>query len=118
MAKRVIGQKGDWPGIARPLSYTAIRGNQRKSRRMGQFGMGQPVRRLEDQRLVTGHGRYTDDISLAHQAYAYVLRSPHAHARIRGIDTKAAEAAPGVLADARSGEHTSGLQSHSQIVRR
>ncbi len=65
---------------------------------MGQFGMGQPVRRLEDQRLVTGHGRYTDDISLAHQAYAYVLRSPHAHARIRGIDTKAAEAAPGVLA--------------------
>ncbi len=65
---------------------------------MGQFGMGQPVRRLEDQRLVTGHGRYTDDISLSHQAYAYVLRSPHAHARIRGIDTAAAEAAPGVLA--------------------
>jgi carbon-monoxide dehydrogenase large subunit len=65
---------------------------------MGQFGMGQPVRRLEDHRLVTGHGRYTDDISLTRQAHAYVLRSPHAHASIRGIDTAAATAAPGVLA--------------------
>ncbi|HZS83001.1 MAG TPA: xanthine dehydrogenase family protein molybdopterin-binding subunit [Stellaceae bacterium] len=65
---------------------------------MGQFGMGQPVRRLEDQRLVTGHGRYTDDITLPRQAYAVILRSPHAHARIRGIDREAAAAAPGVLA--------------------
>jgi carbon-monoxide dehydrogenase large subunit len=59
--------------------------------------MGQPLRRLEDQRLITGHGRYTDDIVLPRQAYASILRSPHAHARIRGINTRAAAAAPGVL---------------------
>src|SRR5260370_32530158 len=60
--------------------------------------MGQPVRRLEDQLLVTGHGGYTDDITLPRQAYARVLRSPHAHARIRRLDTAPAAAAPGVLA--------------------
>ncbi|MGA3306635.1 MAG: xanthine dehydrogenase family protein molybdopterin-binding subunit [Stellaceae bacterium] len=64
---------------------------------MGQFGMGQPVRRTEDPRFITGHGRYTDDVTLPRQAAAYVLRSPHAHARIRGIDTAAAAQAPGVL---------------------
>ena len=64
---------------------------------MVKFGMGQAVRRTEDQRFVTGHGRYTDDINLAHQTYGYVLRSPHAHARITRIDTTAATAAPGVL---------------------
>lgn len=65
---------------------------------MAKFGIGQSVRRVEDQRLVTGKGRYTDDINLAGQAWGYVLRSPHAHARIRGLDTSAAKAAPGVLA--------------------
>jgi carbon-monoxide dehydrogenase large subunit len=60
--------------------------------------MGQPVRRVEDHRLVTGHGRYTDDISLTRQAYAVVLRSPHAHATITRLDTAAASALPGVLA--------------------
>ncbi len=65
---------------------------------MAKFGIGQPVRRVEDQRLVTGHGRYTDDINLPGQAYGYVVRSPHAHARIRRIDTNRALAAPGVLA--------------------
>ena len=50
---------------------------------MGQFGIGQAVRRVEDVRFVTGAGRYTDDINLPRQAHAYVLRSPHAHARIR-----------------------------------
>ena len=64
---------------------------------MGQFGMGQSVRRSEDQRFITGHGRYTDDINLPHQAYAFVLRSPHASARITRIDVSAALAAPGVL---------------------
>ena len=64
---------------------------------MGQFGMGQSVRRSEDQRFITGHGRYTDDINLPHQAYAYVLRSPHASARISRIDVSAALAAPGVI---------------------
>jgi aerobic carbon-monoxide dehydrogenase large subunit len=65
---------------------------------MGQFGMGQPVRRLEDHRLVTGHGRYTDDISLSRQAHAFILRSPHAAARVRRVVAAAAAAEPGVLA--------------------
>jgi aerobic carbon-monoxide dehydrogenase large subunit len=64
---------------------------------MGKFGIGQAVERVEDARLLTGRGRYTDDIALDNQAYGVVLRSPHAHAEIRGIDTAAAKAAPGVL---------------------
>jgi carbon-monoxide dehydrogenase large subunit len=60
--------------------------------------IGQPVRRREDLRLVTGKGNYTDDVNLPGQAYAMMVRSPHAHAHIRGIDTTAAMAAPGVLA--------------------
>jgi carbon-monoxide dehydrogenase large subunit len=64
---------------------------------MNRFGIGQPVRRVEDQRFLTGRSRYVDDIELARQVYAVVLMSPHAHARIRAIDTKAASAAPGVL---------------------
>jgi aerobic carbon-monoxide dehydrogenase large subunit len=62
------------------------------------FAIGQSVRRIEDPRLVQGLGRYSDDVSLARQAFAVVVRSPHAHATIRGIDAKAALAAPGVLA--------------------
>ena len=65
---------------------------------MDKFGIGQPVRRKEDVRLLTGRGTYTDDIDLPGQAHAYVLRSPHAHARILSIDTAAAAAAPGVVA--------------------
>jgi aerobic carbon-monoxide dehydrogenase large subunit len=60
--------------------------------------IGQPVRRKEDLRLVTGKGCYTDDISLPGQAYAVMVRSPHAHAHIRAIDIAPAMAAPGVLA--------------------
>jgi xanthine dehydrogenase molybdopterin-binding subunit B len=60
--------------------------------------IGKPLRRKEDLRLLTGGGRYSDDVNLPGQAYAYVLRSPHAHARIRRIDTTAARAIPGVLA--------------------
>ncbi|HEX2151791.1 MAG TPA: xanthine dehydrogenase family protein molybdopterin-binding subunit, partial [Stellaceae bacterium] len=66
--------------------------------KMGQFGIGQPVRRFEDKRLLTGNGRFQHDMTLSGQAHGYVLRSPHAHARIRGIDLAAAQAAPGVLA--------------------
>jgi carbon-monoxide dehydrogenase large subunit len=62
------------------------------------FGIGQPVRRFEDSRLLTGRGRYQDDVVLPRQAYAVFLRSPHAHALIRGIDADAARRAPGVLA--------------------
>jgi carbon-monoxide dehydrogenase large subunit len=64
---------------------------------MDQFGIGQPVRRKEDFRFLTGAGRYTDDVDLAGQAHLAVLRSPHAHARILSLDVEAARAAPGVL---------------------
>ena len=59
--------------------------------------IGQPVRRKEDQRLLTGKGRFTDDFSLDGQAYAAMVRSPHPHARIKRIDTAGAKAMPGVL---------------------
>jgi aerobic carbon-monoxide dehydrogenase large subunit len=65
---------------------------------MKQFGIGQPVRRVEDRRFITGHGKYVDDISRQRQAYAFMLRSPHAHARIGPIETAAALSTPGVLA--------------------
>jgi carbon-monoxide dehydrogenase large subunit len=61
-------------------------------------GIGQPVRRREDLRLITGRGRYSDDVNLPGQAYAVMVRSPHAHALIRRLDAAAAKAAPGVLA--------------------
>ncbi len=64
---------------------------------MNQYGIGQPVRRVEDRRFVTGRGSYVDDLVRPRQAYAYMLRSPHAHARIRALDTAAAAAAPEVL---------------------
>jgi len=65
---------------------------------MGKFAFGQSIRRREDARLLTGDGCYADDINLPRQSYAYILRSPHAHARIRGISTGKAKAMPGVLA--------------------
>ncbi|MBL6957370.1 MAG: xanthine dehydrogenase family protein molybdopterin-binding subunit [Rhodospirillales bacterium] len=65
---------------------------------MGQFAIGQPVPRTEDPRLLTGNGRFTDDVSFPNQAYAVFLRSPYAHADIRSIDTDAARSMPGVLA--------------------
>src|SRR5262249_46201134 len=61
------------------------------------FGLGQPVRRHEDFRLIRGQGRYTDDIVLPRTTYAYVLRSPVAHAAIKRIDASAARVMPGVL---------------------
>ena len=62
------------------------------------FGsIGQPIRRKEDARLLTGKGRFTDDFSLPGQTYAAMVRSPYAHARIVKIDTAAAKAMPGVL---------------------
>src|SRR6516164_4816083 len=60
--------------------------------------VGTPVRRREDFRFLTGQGTYTDDIDRPHQLHAHILRSPHAHARIAGIDTAAAAAAAGVAA--------------------
>jgi aerobic carbon-monoxide dehydrogenase large subunit len=61
------------------------------------YGVGQPVRRKEDDTLVRGKGKYTDDFSLPGQAYCWMVRSPHAHGIIRSIDTVAAKAKPGVL---------------------
>src|SRR5271166_6562589 len=60
--------------------------------------IGTPVRRREDFRFLTGGGTYTDDINRPGQLYAYILRSPHAHARIAGIDAAAAQRASGVVA--------------------
>src|SRR5712692_4907028 len=60
--------------------------------------VGQRVRREEDRRLLTGRGRYVDDVAAVGAARGYVLRSPHAHARIVALDASRALAAPGVLA--------------------
>jgi aerobic carbon-monoxide dehydrogenase large subunit len=65
---------------------------------MSDTGIGAPVRRKEDGRFLTGRGTYTDDINRPNQVYAYILRSPHAHAEIKAIDTAKAKAAPGVVA--------------------
>ncbi len=62
------------------------------------FGVGQPVLRTEDPILVQGRGSYADDVNLAGQAYAAIVRSRHAHGVLKGIDTAAALAMPGVLA--------------------
>ncbi|MDA0240410.1 MAG: xanthine dehydrogenase family protein molybdopterin-binding subunit, partial [Proteobacteria bacterium] len=65
---------------------------------MTRFAISQPVTQVEAPRLLTGKGRYTDDVKLARQAHGVFLRSPHAHADIVRIDTSAAEALPGVIA--------------------
>ena len=65
---------------------------------MGEFAIGQSVLRREDPRLLTGRGRYYDDLKLAGELHAAIVRSPHAHADIRSIDAQAALAMPGVLA--------------------
>ena len=66
--------------------------------RAAREGFGKPVRRVEDARLVTGGGCYSDDFNLPGQAFACFVRSPHAHARIVRIDTEAALKVPGVVA--------------------
>lgn len=60
--------------------------------------IGKSVKRVEDQRFITGKGNYTDDIVLPGMTYAYIVRSPYAHAKINGVDTSAAEALDGVVA--------------------
>src|SRR5450432_3052227 len=86
------------------------------------YGVGQPVRRKEDDTLVRGKGKYTDDFDLPGQAYAWIVRSSHAHGIIRGIDISAAKAKPGVLgvwtgtdlAAANYGPYTCGLPLKSR----
>ena len=65
---------------------------------MTKFGIGQAVRRVEDQRFATGAGQYVGDFSLPRQCYGVAVLSPHAHAAIKRVDVTAAKAAPGVLA--------------------
>src|SRR5271167_2538015 len=64
---------------------------------MGEFALGQAVPRFEDPRLLRGGGRYVDDMVVPRMVFGHVLRSPHAHARIRSIDVSQAKTAPGVL---------------------
>src|SRR6476660_3595123 len=63
---------------------------------MNRYGIGQPVRRVEDQRFLPGRSRYVDDIELPHMLHGAVVMSPHAHARIRGINVQPAIESPGV----------------------
>src|ERR1700760_81189 len=65
---------------------------------MSKYGIGQPVLRFEDPKLLRGQGRYINDFNLPGQAYAVFVRSPHAHAKIKSINVETATAAPGVLA--------------------
>ena len=65
---------------------------------MTETGIGASVRRVEDRRFITGAGSYVDDLAVPGHLYAVFVRSPHAHAELRGIDTEAARAAPGVEA--------------------
>ena len=69
-----------------------------RAQKHGRFGSGHAVRRVEDASLLKGAGRFADDVAIADQLHAYFLRSPHAHARIAALDTKAAAAMPGVMA--------------------
>src|SRR5262245_38258655 len=65
---------------------------------MTRFGIGQALTRREDQRLITGTGRYVDDMSLPGEAHMVFVRSTYPHARIVSIDAASAKAAPGVIA--------------------
>src|SRR5262245_50543442 len=76
--------------------------------------VGVPIKRLEDPRLLVGGGRFVDDVVRPHMVHAVLVRSPHAHARVRRVDVRRALALPGVLA--RSEEHTSELQSLRHLV--
>jgi carbon-monoxide dehydrogenase large subunit len=70
--------------------------------------IGKSVERVEDARFLSGAGEYTDDITLPRQSYGVFVRSPHAHARIRGIDTAAAKSAPGRTLPASAGCRAAG----------
>jgi len=65
---------------------------------VGQFALGQSVPRTEDPRLLRGDGRYVDDIKLLDECHAFMLRSPHAHARIVSLDCSIARRMPGIIA--------------------
>ena len=86
---------------------------------MGEFGIGQSVKRFEDTRLLRGLGRFINDVNLPGQAYAVLLRSPHAHAAIKSISADAARAAPGVLAVYTHAEYAAaGLGTTAPAIKR
>ncbi len=62
---------------------------------MERYGAGQPLRRKEDRRFLTGAGKFIDDVSMPHMAHLFILRSPHAHARIESIECQAAHISDG-----------------------
>ena len=76
----------------------------KQSAQYGRFGSGQAVRRVEDESLLTGAGQFVDDYNLPGQAHVMFLRSPHAHARVLGVDTKAAAGMPGIVAVVTGGD--------------
>src|SRR5213596_2519715 len=84
---------------------------------MGQYGIGQGIKRVEDVRLLRGKGRYHDDVKDKGQAHAVFLRSVHAHSRNRAIDSAAALRAPGVLA-VFTGADVEGLGTMSMTLKR
>src|SRR6266436_780113 len=84
---------------------------------MGQFGIGQSVKRFEDVRLLRGEGRFHHDVNPPGQVHMVVVRSAHAHARIRAIDTAAAAAAPGVVA-VFTGADVQGLSTMKMTLKR
>src|SRR3954469_17280385 len=84
--------KNPWPSrrsfaITPRLASVGLTSVARARIEMGEFAIGQSVPRFEDPRLVRGGGRYVGDMALPGMVFGYVLRSPHAHARIRSIDT-------------------------------
>jgi carbon-monoxide dehydrogenase large subunit len=82
---------------------------------MSRFGIGQPVRRVEDARFITGRGRYVADVDLPGMAHGQVLLSLHAHARITRIDVTRASAAPGVIC-VLTGKDAAGSQLPPQFM--
>lgn len=90
--------RGRWPASLFEVNGAfCIRGGIRVEISTPSGGIGQPVRRKEDRRLITGQGRFTDDNQVDGALHLVVVRSPHAHARIRGIETGVAKTVPGVV---------------------
>jgi aerobic carbon-monoxide dehydrogenase large subunit len=87
-----------WPGVRSALQSRCREKLAPMSLAAQSHKIGEPVRRREDLRLLTGKGRFSDDVNLPRQVYAAMLRSPHAHALLRAIDTRKALAIPGVIA--------------------
>src|SRR5438552_1982705 len=102
---RIGALSGSWPANLRKFSHFRKFSMQdhtspsslENAIALQKYGVGQPVRRKEDDTLVRGKGKYTDDFVAANQAYAWIVRSSHAHGILRNIDTKAAGTMPGVL---------------------